>query len=657
MRRYARWDQRTWMGLLGILVALSGCGGEGGALPTARALDADSASVRDGVYSPDGSLMAYWTEQPDSNRLEVARADLSGTRTLATTVPGFSGPGTWAPDGRAVAFAKVSGGLADVWIAPVEGGTPRRLTDAPGIEVPHQWHPSGDRLAYIATVGGGTIRMDVLDTGTLTSRPMLPETRPAFGNWSPDGSAIAYVLLGGSGTTTLWLADSTGGNARQLTTEGFEDVGEATSPWSPDGSRLLYTSRRTGTRDVWVMPVAGGEPRQLTRDVREDYDPVWSPDGRWVAFLSDRGRQTDIWLVPADGGTEVRVTDDTDVEQALRWRPGANELKYEVLTQREALWARSVADGSERRLTPDPVRMAMFDMTRDGSQVVFPVIRGGGVMDLMTVPVAGGTPRTLVSTSSADGMDPRWSPDGSTVAFISNRAGSDDVWLVDAAGGDPRPLTTWPSREANPRWTPDGSAVYFLSDHENDALPDLWLVSATGGEPRRLTQSGRVLFAELIPHSSDLTLTVLGDRAGELTVQRLTPDGALHPLWERTNAFGGPVSPDGTSLAVYTVQPDGNDPTMLVSLVTGRARQILGSGEGPLDWSPDGSRLLYRLGGQVPDLAILTLADSTVERVTSTPDRREWGAKWTPDGETIVIAGGTSQNRMFAVDVGTLIGR
>jgi len=243
------------------------------------------------------------------------------------------------------------------------------------------------------------------------------------------------------------------------------------------------------------------------------------------------------------------------------------------------------------------------------------------------------------------------------VAFVSNRAGSDDIWVVDSAGGEPRALTTWPSNELTPRWVPDGSGIYFLSDHENDLLPDVWLVPSAGGEPRRITRTGKVLNLELLPHSADMVLTVLGDRAGEFTLQRLTPDGTVHPLWERSNAFEGYPSPDGRYLAIPTIAQGGGTPTMLLTLATGQARSILANNEGPQDWSPDGTRLLYTVGGQVPDLAILTLADSAVERITKTPDRREWGAKFTPDGSTVVIAGGTSQNRMFTVDVGTLIGK
>lgn len=658
MKRHASSRHVSWVGIAGVIV-LAACGGEsgGGDLPTARPLGPDGANLRDGVYSPDGSQIVYWAEQADSDQLQVAGTDLATPRVLASNAAGVRlPPPTWSPDGRTIAFSMVGNGLSDVWIVPVDSGPARAATKAPGIEVAWVWDPAGGRLAYQATTQGGGVTSRVLNTTTLASTPMFSETRPAYGFWSPDGSMIVYNMAEGDGVFTLWLADGTGGNARKLTTEGFEDLPDVL-PWSPDGTRFLYTSRRTGTRDIWVMPVAGGEPLQLTHDVRDDYAPAWSPDGSWVAFLSDRGRQTDVWLVAAEGGTEVRVTDDTDVETSLRWRPGTNELKYEVLTQREALWARSLADGSERRLTTDPVRMHMFDLAPDGSQVVAPVVRGGGVLDLVVTPVADGPSRTLASATNRDQIVLDWSPDGSAIVFNSTQAGSEDIWLVDAAGGAPRALTTWPSSENNPRWTPDGSGVYFLSDHESGLLPDLWLVPAAGGDPRRITRGGKVLAAELIPHSPDLVLTVLGDKAGEFTLQRSTPDGTLHQLWNRSNTFGGPVSPDGTRMAISTIEADGSRPTWLLSLVTGESRQILRTGEQPLDWSPDGSRLLYTVGGAVPDLSILTIADSTVERVTTTPDRREWGVRWMPDGKSIVIAAGTSQNRMLTVDVKKLIGR
>jgi len=101
-----------------------------------------------------------------------------------------------------------------------------------------------------------------------------------------------------AGLATIALADSAGGNIRQLTTEGFETF-RGSLPWSPDGTALVYTSNRTGTDDIWLLPVNGDPARPLTNDVREDNSPFWSPDGQWIAFFSNRGQQSDLWVFPA----------------------------------------------------------------------------------------------------------------------------------------------------------------------------------------------------------------------------------------------------------------------------------------------------------------------------------------------------------------------
>jgi TolB protein len=650
---------RIQFGVLGALVVLAACGKTESALPVVTLLSPENANHQASRFSPDGSRVAYWAAGTDGWDLMVAKADLSESRKAsAGSANFFNNPPLWSPDGRLLAFISGAASLADVAVVPADGGEVRGLTDAPGLEIPIQWHPKGDRLAYIATAEGGTFRSSVVDLASGHSSPLLAETRPAVGLWSPDGAWLAIQIID-RGSNTIWLADSTGANPKQLTTEGQEQLGGDLTPWSPDGSELLYTSRRTGTGDIWVLPVNGGKSRQLTRDVRDDNSPVWSADGKWVAFISTRGRQTDVWVVPSAGGTEIRVTDDAAEEGNVQWIGKSKKLAFHTGVDASGLYAMTVADGKERRITPDSIRVGNQDVSPDGTEVVYQVLRGGGVSDLQVVPVAGGAPRTLVS-GTADNYQPTWSPDGKSILFVSNRSGNQDVWVVGAAGGEPRQLTSWSTDESNAQWASDGAFIYFVSSHEASPFNDLWKVPVAGGAPIRVTTLGTVNYAMAMRTSPDVFVTTFGKRAGQLVLSRALPDGKLQTLWDKSNFLGASsfgITPKADSMEILAELPGGGQGSFMISTRTGQGHPILGKNEQAGDVSRDGTQMLYTIGSPNQDLGLYTLKDGSTRRLTKTPEN-ENGYWWAgPDGKTIVFARSAQRRRIATADLTKLLAR
>ncbi len=638
------------------IALLLACGGERAGVPRATVLSREGANQQGARFSPDGKHVAYWQAGPGVWTLRVAAADLTGARVLDSSSVFYGVPAIWSPDGTRLAY--LAGANLDIWVASVSGGAPRRLTTGKGVEQPIQWNPHGDRLAYLATGKGGAVGAGQVDVSTGATRPILAEQRLAVPFWSPDGSQIAYMVVDGS-KTTIWVADSTGRNARQLTTEGFEQFSSVSgSPWSPDGSQLLYDSRRTGFGDVWTVSVATDSMRQLTRDVRNDYGPRWSPDGKWVAFLSDRGRQTDIWIVPAGGGTPERVTDNDAVESDVQWVPGTSEIGFSTGVVQTGLWAHALADGSEHRLTPDSIRVGAYDLSPDGKSVVFVNIRGGGVRDLDVLAVSGGSPRTLVS-NGASNISPQWSPDGSKVLYISDKTGNEDVWVVDSAGGEPRDVTAWPTDEGAAAWSPDGDSVYVVSNREATPFGDLWEVPAGGGAPRRVTRNGTVTEFLVNRTSGDVLVRALGGNEGQFSLSRVLPGGKLQTLWDRSTVLSIRdkwFTPSGDSVAFLVQAAGGSLRTMLVATRGGEARPILDENQGVGGWSPDGARLVYWAPLTFSDLYVKSLADGKTERLTNTPED-EGDVSWLPDGRSILFNRSSQQQRIATVDVGGLMAR
>jgi Tol biopolymer transport system component len=638
------------------MIFLAACGGGDSGLPNAVALSPDGVRHLAFSYSPDGKRVAYWSPAADSSsqyQLWVANADLSAPAKLPAKSFVNNQPAIWSRDGVRLAAVTSEYGIADIVVMTAAGGDVKRVTTGVGFEFPIAWYPDGDRLSYYASAEGGTIRSFVVSVRTGVSAPLVPgEQHPHLGSPSPDGSHVAYFVIDGP-RTTIWVADSAGGNPRQLTTEGFDELVQF-HEWSPDGKELLYMSSRTGRSDLWVLPIDGGKPRQLTRDVRNDFAGAWSPDGKWVAFLSDRGGQTDIWVVPAAGGVEERVTDNPVVEQApLFWQPGSHTLAFMVRTDRTNNWALDIASGAERKLTPDSLYINWLNVSPDGQHVNYVIVRGGGIQDLATMPLAGGEARVLVSGGGTVAT-PHWSPDGSKIVFGSDRGGTNDVWVVDAAGGAPRQLVNWPGNETSPVWNGDGSAILFNSDRDT-RLGDVWKVPTSGGEPVRVTHEGSIGALSSRAGVPDIFAAVISSRAGQLGLARVRPNGSVQALWDRYTQIRS-ISPSGDSVAVLAEQADGKLLSMILAAngSGGRVLSTVGTG-GVSVWSNDGKFLLYRVSaGGVPDLFILNVADGTTRRLTTTPEN-EGGEEFTPDGKTVVFIRRQTVQRISAVDLTRLL--
>jgi Tol biopolymer transport system component len=129
--------------------------------------------------------------------------------------------------------------------------------------------------------------------------------------YSPDGNRIAFSS-DRTGTFEIWVADSDGSHAVQLTS--FAGPITGTPRWSPDGNWIAFDSRPGGHSAIFVISAGGGEPRQVTDGTYDDIVPYWSHDGRQIYFSSSRSGAQQIWKIPAAGGSAVQVTHDGGFE-------------------------------------------------------------------------------------------------------------------------------------------------------------------------------------------------------------------------------------------------------------------------------------------------------------------------------------------------------
>ena len=257
------------------------------------------------------------------------------------------------------------------------------------------------------------------------------------------------------GEYAIYGMSATGEDQRRLTDAEIDPstpqglLFQTEPAWSPDGSTIVFSSKRSGASSLYAMGVDGSGTRRLTSTKDDDGQPAWSPDGKRIVFA--RGAAPRLFLVDADGAGARRLTDDEVDETEPAWSPDGELIAYsrrDPGTSIRELWVVR-PDGSQgRRVTKLSGIVLAPSWSPDGSRIAFAAnIRDGG-FDIYTIGSDGKDMRPV--TSGEDAFEPAWSPDGKTIAFTEGGA----IVAIDVESGEERTLTDPEDNDSSPTWNP-----------------------------------------------------------------------------------------------------------------------------------------------------------------------------------------------------------
>jgi tricorn protease len=460
----------------------------------------------------------------------------------------------------------------DLWTAPVTGGTATRLTAHPGMEVFAKFSPDGRWIAFTGQYDGDEQVYVVPATGgepkQLTFYPARGPLTPRWGwdhhvyGWTTDGKAILFRSMRDAwtlGSNRLYTVPVTGGPATPLP---MPESGAG--DYSPDGTRVVYSplfrdfrpEKRYGggqANDLFIFDLKTSDARRIVDHARADRDPMWI--GNTIYFTSDRDGTFNLYAYDVASARVTPVT--TSRTWDVRWPSSDKQSRivYELNGELQVLDVRTgksapiaitvPADGLWKR----PSRVSAAGQVEDvelspkGERALF-VARG----DVFTLPIEKGQARNLTASSGAHDKWARWSPDGARIAFVSDRTGEEELYVVAQDGsGTPEQLTTnGAGMRYQPEWAPDGRRIAFgdkdgkIVVYSFDTKSLTEVVDAPRGQVRNYTWS---------PRGNHLAFSMPGENGFDAVYVWSARDGQLRRITDEFfNAENPAWDPEGNYL-------------------------------------------------------------------------------------------------------------
>ena len=376
----------------------------------------------------------------------IADQDGANARRLTNHIGNDFAP-RFSPDGKWVAFTSNRRGNNDVFLMASTGnGDARQLTFYSGADQALYWTPDGTSI-LISTDRGrfayGSPLFSLPIDGTVETPLAMANAR--LGMMKQDGSLLAFnralpssgvwrKAFRGNSAPGIAVQDQKTGDIVEITNGDMKDYQnhfqDMYPMWGADGM-IYFASERDGTYNVWRIPAKGGPAQQVTRFRSGGvFYPSVSPDGKRMVFQ----HEFDLWTLDLPHGGPKKLT------IPLTFDPKDNDV--EVLT------VNNMADG--------------FSPAPDGNYVAIDA-RG----DIQLVPSEQGIgEQTPVARTAWKEFGQQFSPDGRTLAYISDESGDQEVWVWDVAGGTRKRLTTQESEKGGIVWAPNSQKLAYTGDNK-----------------------------------------------------------------------------------------------------------------------------------------------------------------------------------------------
>ncbi|NOT46613.1 MAG: protein kinase, partial [Acidobacteria bacterium] len=520
--------------------------------------------------------------------------------------------------------------------------------------------------------GGAEVRTTLQNTA---------ETEPyKFQHWNTVFAAIALVSAG----LLLWWyvgSASRSGPASPSAmrtvpiTSWSSETGELSSSasFSPDGNMIAFGSTRDGSTEIWLKPTAGGDAIQITKNGFFNQYPVWSPNGQEIAFFSKRGESKSIWRTSFTGGEQIEITGGIDdTSRPILWGK-SGKIYFQDANELFAIDERSSQKTKLTDFAAKGVKPRVIEVSPDESTIAY-AVQENEDWKIRTL-VFGSDAGTEIATSKDQIDYIAWRPDGRSLIFSMSVDGA--FQLFEAGPGSEKPIQI-----------SNGNLDFFVQDISSDGLKilygsvsetsDVWSV---GTENASETVIASEVAAEYWPDVSPDGKNVVFQSVkqvgraygGSINIEnisgsvnsRVISQTGFSPVWSNDGQWIAFFRRTDGQIGLWRVRPGGDEASKMadagVYAPNYTATPYLKIGTNHFAWSPDDSLLAYSASADgVSNICIADISASSAVKATKNEDKDAVLSNpvWTRDGKALLFvtapAATTPTKKIFRISVHNL---
>jgi eukaryotic-like serine/threonine-protein kinase len=532
-----------------------------------------------------------------------------------TSYAGDEDQPTLSPDGTQVAFSwdGEKQDKSDIYVKQIGVEPPFRLTNDPAINYSPAWSPDGGFIAFLRELSHDQTDIVIVPQRGGPER-ILSEVKGSmrqallygpYLSWTPDSKWIVCTTpKSGERVWALYLFSTETGEQIELTNPPSNEAGDVAPAVSPDGRTLIFSrvSPDFYNLSLWMLHLGAGykpsgKEEKIESPGMTNFGAAWLPHGREFVFTSGTGINFGLWRLAVSKGAVPRRL---DLGMSAGWptisRLG-NRLAFEVFRYDLNIWRVDLKGPGKEPSQPigfiSSTQIEQYPAYSPGGRRIAFMSDRSGTDEIWICDSDGSKTRQLTSFGGAAIYGPSWSPDSQKVAFtVAQKGMKEDIYVISASGGVPRQITTDPAEDKWPYWSQDGKWIYFSSTRSG--REEIWKMPSSGGEAVQITRNSGDIPQESLDGKF---LYYMKGWPDAVSVWRSQVDGSQETkLLDSVHSEGQwAVAKEG----IYFFRPPdkmGHSDICFYEFVSGQIRKVL-TIQRPVNThiavSPDGRTILY----------------------------------------------------------------